>query len=393
MTAATSSKMTEAAALARDLREHLQVDIFTSTATKPQRKGISEFAQTPSKPRPTAVQSADASVRQNARLCEKMESAVQDMTEWMQRLKHAQASKAGPLKLCEYRAGLWSRRPNLTEGDVSKDYLTEVLESEMKTLRQDMAELLTSLKQIQDELKMLRTKLIVARQQTLGLLSHLANGRLIEAEEEQSNLRRVPELQQAAMEAWRKSEAMMARTEEECSRASDRTVQVIERRIADFSQQKKQLERACQETDTAIIAGQQQLLRAKQRLKAQERFGDQVQVQADGLNTTRGMVEKLTILRDELANELRQSNAMLKIAGQCKKCTIDKTNIPVNRTSAVQYVATLKMPKSASTPALAVGEDADSMESTAATGTSLVGVGTPDGEVRPASATLGGSAP
>jgi len=368
-------------AQARDLRAHLaqvEVDLFPVA-------GANSFSESDSavggeeglkseaigKVRPlTAEQQAYA--KQNARLCDMMQKVVEDTSDLLKMLRHAQAGRKGALQLCEHRRHLWSHRPVETADAVlerasslpmpghsfglpsprSEDCLQEALGSELMTLRTSMADLAEHIKvleRLQSEAKSLRTKLLTLRQQRLGLLapplSKSANNSanntissvvsmtiLIDPKEEGCHMRRAPDLQQEAWYAMWQSESTTARTEAECAKANAATLQKIELQMSNTADEKQKLEHAYREVDKVVVAGQKQLLRSEQRLKAAERqlkarkrSGDAVPMSpaaADLVKTTEAKVEKLSRVRTQLAKKLQHAAAVWKVVCQIKKCSV-----------------------------------------------------------------------
>merc|ERR1712151_316652 len=130
----------------------------------------------------------------------------------------------------------------------------------------------------------------------------------------------------------------------------------IEKKITDAMAMKQKLDEGCLDTDKALDAARKQLLSAQQRIKSNEKYKTDMPLPA-GLDTTQKMLEQLSALKTELLDDLQCITMDLKITIQCKRCTPEKTKVPLHKTGAIQYATAIgKHPKmvrrAVSTPTL-----------------------------------------
>jgi len=352
------TKLNLVSTLSRDLFKHLEDSQSTFDASVAHNNKANALVSLGGKT-PEEVKKVDSSLQECDHRLSKIVDDVNSTGFWLHRLKKEMNALEAPLKVCEYRLDLRSKRP---PPECVSDHLQRALEDERRLLqkgREDLGQEADSCKHLLEELNAVNCKIGKHKRETMGATWAGKTGTPCAPEQKESH-KLAKDLHEKARQLFVVVDTAIQRVLKDADSASGRTRAALEKHEKECTALKQRLEEGLVETEAAITAAKRPLTAAQHRQSFNQKFKASMPAPA-GVETTQAMLDKLLELRSELVDDVQNKSVTLKITIQCKRCVIEKTTVPSHKTPAIQYaIGTGKYPKpiarSASTPALNRGE-------------------------------------
>lgn len=320
-----------------------------------------------------------------------VDGAIQRVSECSIRLRHEQQKKWAPLKVCEWRLALRSRRP---ARESFRDHVQDALEKEQQSLleaRIRLTEIADEGKVILEDCEENKARLVsnVQRMVMLGTCKLPAiaypdnsgsppspsspsspppeaaagegedgsqlqkSSKPVVPSDPEGLLLRAPKLDEIVWNYVKKGENVVLLQRTKCERALEVVMQCFKKRWAENEALKKSLEQQVREMDEAIASSEKSLARMKKRI---DHFAE-VELQPK-YDAAQAILVKLRESKAQLEDDFHHKLVALKIDECCRKITPERTGVPPESVPVASILESPKnrkkqMPRNNSSPAFA----------------------------------------
>lgn len=324
-----------------------------------------------------------------------VDGSIQRASEWSIHLRHEQQKKWAPLKVCEWRLALRSRRP---AREHFKDHVQDALEKEQQSLleaRVRLTELADEGKAILEDCEANKSRLVlnVQRMVMLGTgklpaiaypdnsgspsspsspsspppeaAAAAAAGEGEDGNQSQKKskpvvpsdpaglLLRAPQLDEIVVNYVKKGGSAITFQRMKCVKANEVVMQSFKKRWSENEVLKKSLEQQVREMDEAIASSEKSLARLKKRI---DHFAE-VELQPK-YDSAQAILVKLRESKEQLEDDFHHKLVSMKIDECCRKITPERTGVPPESVPVATMLESPKtrkkqMPRNNSSPAFA----------------------------------------